>query len=267
MSKQITSDTVERILNELTDDDDKRGRSHTLTKLFGSHCAAELYSYFVHWCKKSNDGWCWRTVEQIEDRIGWTKHEQQQGRKILRDMGVLDEKSVGLPKRNYYRVNAAVLVDLLTEYVNDPAHQWAKKRPLESEKAPAGEQNTPHLIGIGSVTGSVTGSVSMERGAVAPSSLRGSRIPKGWFPNEAGMLFAAEQGLSNDAIQLEIDQFWDYWTAQPGQKGVKLDWNATWRNWVRRSKTFTKSSSKKSGESDPERAASIKRALMGWSKE
>ena len=29
-------------------------------------------------------------------------------------------------------------------------------------------------------------------------------------------------------------QFRDYWIAQPGQKGVKLDWDATWRNWVRR---------------------------------
>lgn len=29
-------------------------------------------------------------------------------------------------------------------------------------------------------------------------------------------------------------EFRDYWIAQPGQKGVKLDWDATWRNWVRR---------------------------------
>ena len=30
-----------------------------------------------------------------------------------------------------------------------------------------------------------------------------------------------------------FDQFRDYWIAQAGQKGVKLDWFATWRNWVR----------------------------------
>jgi hypothetical protein len=29
------------------------------------------------------------------------------------------------------------------------------------------------------------------------------------------------------------DGFRDYWIAQPGAKGVKLDWDATWRNWVR----------------------------------
>jgi hypothetical protein len=29
-------------------------------------------------------------------------------------------------------------------------------------------------------------------------------------------------------------EFLDYWIAQPGQKGVKLAWMPTWRNWVRR---------------------------------
>jgi hypothetical protein len=33
-----------------------------------------------------------------------------------------------------------------------------------------------------------------------------------------------------------FEQFKDYWVAQAGQKGVKLDWDATWRNWVRNTK-------------------------------
>jgi uncharacterized protein YdaU (DUF1376 family) len=32
--------------------------------------------------------------------------------------------------------------------------------------------------------------------------------------------------------------FRDYWVAQPGAKGCKLDWDATWRNWVRNSRTL-----------------------------
>ncbi|MCM4085117.1 hypothetical protein [Paractinoplanes hotanensis] len=28
--------------------------------------------------------------------------------------------------------------------------------------------------------------------------------------------------------------FIDYWTAQPGSKGRRCDWTATWRNWMRR---------------------------------
>lgn len=30
-------------------------------------------------------------------------------------------------------------------------------------------------------------------------------------------------------------KFRDYWQARAGKEGVKLDWQATWRNWVRRS--------------------------------
>lgn len=30
-----------------------------------------------------------------------------------------------------------------------------------------------------------------------------------------------------------FDSFRDYWIAQPGSKGVKADWTATWRNWIR----------------------------------
>lgn len=36
----------------------------------------------------------------------------------------------------------------------------------------------------------------------------------------------------------EWPKFHDYWVAQPGQRGVKKDWLATWRNWLRKSKEF-----------------------------
>lgn len=41
-------------------------------------------------------------------------------------------------------------------------------------------------------------------------------------------------GLLGHQIGPEFDRFQDYWTAVPGQKGRKLDWLATWRNWIRR---------------------------------
>lgn len=36
-----------------------------------------------------------------------------------------------------------------------------------------------------------------------------------------------------------FDAFRDYWIAQPGSKGVKADWMATWRNWVRNTRVST----------------------------
>ena len=40
------------------------------------------------------------------------------------------------------------------------------------------------------------------------------------------------QELGDWIKQAEI--FRDYWVAQPGVKGRKANWSATWRNWVRR---------------------------------
>lgn len=45
---------------------------------------------------------------------------------------------------------------------------------------------------------------------------------------------AAAEALGVEASD-QWPRFYDYWLAQPGQKGVKLDWLATWRNWCRKS--------------------------------
>jgi hypothetical protein len=66
------------------------------------------------------------------------------------------------------------------------------------------------------------------------TAARGSRLPEGWDPEQTGMAFAEQQGLRNGRAAAELAKFRDHWAAQPGQKGVKADWQAAWRNWVRR---------------------------------
>lgn len=65
------------------------------------------------------------------------------------------------------------------------------------------------------------------------SSPRGSRLPAGWSPPEEGIDFALKK-IGRERAREELLRFRDYWSAQPGSKGVKLDWPATWRNWVRK---------------------------------
>lgn len=65
-------------------------------------------------------------------------------------------------------------------------------------------------------------------------SAKGSRIPPEWTPPPEHLAFAESLGLRNGRAAAELDKFRDYWAAQPGQKGVKTDWSATWRNWCRR---------------------------------
>jgi uncharacterized protein YdaU (DUF1376 family) len=61
---------------------------------------------------------------------------------------------------------------------------------------------------------------------------RASRLPADWSPSEADELFCQTERPDLRASEVAA-RFRDYWTAQPGAKGRKTDWPATWRNWVR----------------------------------
>ena len=65
------------------------------------------------------------------------------------------------------------------------------------------------------------------------SKARGTRLPDGWLPDD-DLIAWTKVNAPAAANALELDRFRDYWTAQPGAKGRKTDWAATWRNWARR---------------------------------
>ncbi|WP_019224107.1 DUF1376 domain-containing protein [Bartonella rattaustraliani] len=68
---------------------------------------------------------------------------------------------------------------------------------------------------------------------------RGGRLPKDFEPD---FDFAIQEGLPPERVKVEIAKFRDYWSSKSGANATKLDWQATWRNWVRNSKDFNKPS-------------------------
>jgi uncharacterized protein YdaU (DUF1376 family) len=66
---------------------------------------------------------------------------------------------------------------------------------------------------------------------------RGSRLPDEWEPEIVDNAVGYDLGMSEDKARLEFAKFGDYWRSQPGAKGLKLDWNATFRNWLRKAAT------------------------------
>ena len=69
---------------------------------------------------------------------------------------------------------------------------------------------------------------------VSPKNKRGSRLPDGWvLPADWGQ-WAISEGWAETTIRAEAERFRDYWISLPGQRGVKLDWLAVWRNWMRK---------------------------------
>ena len=68
---------------------------------------------------------------------------------------------------------------------------------------------------------------------VAKEQKRATRIPPDWQPSPDLLSWAALTIPAVDVLR-ETPNFVDWWTAQPGAKGVKADWDATWRTWMRR---------------------------------
>ena len=69
---------------------------------------------------------------------------------------------------------------------------------------------------------------------------KGFRLSEEWeLPSEWGH-WALKEGLSREEVLKQEEVFKDYWIAKPGQQGIKLNWEATWRNWIRKSQEFKK---------------------------
>lgn len=62
---------------------------------------------------------------------------------------------------------------------------------------------------------------------------KGSRIPVDWELSVELGEWAMSQGLTRDDVLREEERFKDHWTSLSGTKAIKLDWDATFRNWIR----------------------------------
>jgi len=65
---------------------------------------------------------------------------------------------------------------------------------------------------------------------------RATRLPPDWEPDSEAWNWAVGELGSGELFGRELAKFRDYWAARPGKGGTKLDWAATWRNWVREAK-------------------------------
>lgn len=68
---------------------------------------------------------------------------------------------------------------------------------------------------------------------------QGSRLPADWSPDEASIAdaFRIQPTWSREKVLDVAESFKDYWVALSGSRGLKADWRATWRNWVRRERS------------------------------
>lgn len=64
---------------------------------------------------------------------------------------------------------------------------------------------------------------------------KGTRFTLDSIPEEWVLFCRKERSDLNPSLVFE--GFKDYWVSVPGAKGVKANWDATWRNWIRNQKS------------------------------
>lgn len=115
---------------------------------------------------------------------------------------------------------------------NDSGNSSRTGSPTEG-KGREREGNRKGNGGSSATDGEVISTIKLE--PPKPSALRAaraSRIPEDFIPQEDHYLLAKELGLN---CEMEFQKFRDHFLGAPGQRGLKLDWDATLRNWLRTS--------------------------------
>jgi uncharacterized protein YdaU (DUF1376 family) len=142
-----------------------------------------------------------------------------------------------------------VIADL--ERKSDEGTRWARKRWEDAKKA---RDTEPIALPNGSPIADPMQDqtrADQSRDTASPSAPSrsksskrtkresGTRISENFVVTDEHRSFARRAHLPTP--ELYVDEFLDYWRAQPGNKGLKLDWNATFRTWLRRSVEFATS--------------------------
>jgi hypothetical protein len=156
-------------------------------------------------------GQCGWSELKLAERWGWSRG------KIKRFISELETDSRVIVKQD----NRTTILTICNynEYQNQEEEDGTPDRTADSttDDTPDGHQ---------------TDTIKKDNKDNKDKSKRGTRCTVASLPPEWEEYCKQERPDLNP--QKVFQNFRDHWLAQPGQKGIKLDWVATWRTWVRK---------------------------------
>lgn len=195
-----------------------------LWALAGSYCADNLTDGFVpvhvparwsvRWRKLAQQlvaAGLW-TVAEVGGEQGWLFHDWPEWQKTRQQ--VLTERAAAAERQRRARESRGKsrVTSRDTSRVTNGVSHTAPSLPFPNPEEPT--PPTTSSLGPPAANG------------------RGCRLPDDFAVTDEMRSWARAKTPSVPAS--EHDRFCDYWRAQPGAKGRKVDWVATWRNWMRR---------------------------------
>lgn len=190
--------------------------------LYGWQKASDGRLYHPIVAEQALEAWAMKKAkqEEKEHEAGRKRLEREERRKLFSEL-----KLIGVVPA--FNASIKDLRELLKTSGGRPGDNGGRSRPRQGQ-------------------GQGQGQGQIGDGADAPgNNKRGSRLPADWKPSDADTAFIAKERPDLE-LKSTADLFLDYWTSKPGKDGVRLDWAATWRNWVRNQRVLPGSA--KAGE-------------------
>lgn len=143
----------------------------------------------------------------------------------LMRVGLIDESEQGLTPHNWSE----------RQYQSDSSAERMRKHRAMKRNSDVTDVTMCDVTGDGKVTlqNRYRADTDTEITSAPARSKKGTRLPEDWKPSSDLIVKATELGLSASQFDREVEKFRDYWLGRAGSAGVKLDWEATARNWMR----------------------------------
>jgi hypothetical protein len=185
-----------------------------------------VLAYLSH--RADRIGRCWPGVDTMSREMALSRRSIQSSLRRLEDNNLI---------RTQFRKNLTSYYYVLFPGIDKEEFRNAPGEEVGAPPAPTlfdGVQMATQVGANGDVSGRTTCTQTVKNiKEPLERAGRGTRLPDEFKLSDSDVKLAQDLGLNIRAV---FDKFVDYWIAQPGQKGVKLDWSATWRNWCRNTK-------------------------------
>ena len=211
-------------------------------ELKGNALLVHLHLYLRCWPSERNGEYrCWPGIKSLSESTGLTANSIRTAIGKLVEAKLLTKRKVsmpGSPGASYEYILCRRGVPL--RVTDDPPDNHSKSEQLSTNDKEPNSANSE-------LNGSKSEQPLRKNCALrredkkkkkgGGAAKRGTRLPDDWILTSEYEEFARSEGLKHSDIEREADKFRDHFHSVPGQRGVKLDWLATWRNWIRRDVT------------------------------
>lgn len=186
-----------------------------VAKAFGSVKLAILWSQLYYWSDKTTDpdGWIYKTQDELFEETGLSRNEQENARKIGREIGVLEEVRRGVPGKVHFRINIKKSVDIIEKWSEENTEQPIEHVPVVKKTKKKIESNSPEAFNKQFFE---QGKKSIEDKRIDDNSIQFKEIIE-WALIHHGT-------VKPEQIKVEIKKFINYWTERT-KGGQKELWN------------------------------------------